>query len=73
MLEGRAADNGPWTEMSREVLDAAAMALSATETEDLDGVMEVGGRIVEVCKACHELYRDGRRKMGPPPDTAPLR
>ena len=73
MLEGRAADNGPWMEMSREMLDAAAMALAAAETEDLDGVIEAGGRIVEVCEACHEPYRDGGRKMGPPPDATPLR
>ena len=73
MLEGRAADNGPWMEMSREMLDAAAMALSAAETGELDGVVEAGGRIVEACEACHEPYRDGGRKMGPPPDAAPLR
>ena len=59
--------------MSRDMLDAAVMALSAAETEDLDGVMEAGGRIVEVCEACHEPYRDGGRKMGPPPDAAPVR
>ena len=73
MLEGRAPDTGPWMEMSRDMLDAAVMALSAVETEDLDGVMEAGGRIVEVCEACHEPYRDGGRKMGPPPDAAPVR
>ena len=54
MLEGRAADNGPWMEMSREIRNAAAMALSAAETEDLDGFMEAGGRIVEMCEVCHE-------------------
>ena len=74
MLEGRAPDDtGPWMEMSRDMLDAAVMALSAAEAEDLDGVMEAGGRIVEVCEACHEPYRDGGRKMGPPPDAAPVR
>ena len=67
MLKGRAADNGPWMEMSREMLNAAAMALSAAETEDLDGVMEAGGRIVEMCEVCHEPYRDGGRKMGRQP------
>ena len=60
-------------QMSREVLDEAATALSAAETENLDGGMEAGGRIVEVCEACHEPYRDVGRKMGAPPDAAPLR
>ena len=72
MLQGRAVDNGLWMEMSREMLDAAVVALKATESQDLEQLMEAGGLIVTVCEACHEPYRDGGRKMGPPPDAAPL-
>ena len=72
MLQGRALDSGLWMQMSREMLDSAALALAAAERQDLDQLMEAGGLIVAVCEACHEPYRDGGRTMGPPPDAAPL-
>jgi hypothetical protein len=67
MLEGRAKDNGNWMKFSTALADAAAAALKAAETKNVDGVLDAGDRIVPVCEACHEPYRDGGRKMGPPP------
>jgi hypothetical protein len=67
MLEGRAKDKGDWMKFSTALADAAAAALRAAEAKNLDALLEAGDRIVPVCEACHEPYRDGGRKMGPPP------
>ena len=67
MLDGRAKDRGDWMKYSSAMADAAAAALKAAEARNVDGLLEAGDRIVPVCEACHEPYRDGGRKMGPPP------
>jgi hypothetical protein len=67
MLDGRAKDNGEWMRFSSAMADAAAAALKAAEARNVDGILDAGDRIVPVCEACHEPYRDGGRKMGPPP------
>lgn len=67
MVAGRAKDGGNWMKFSTAMADAAATALKAAEARNVDGVLEAGDRIVPVCEGCHEPYRDGGRKMGPPP------
>ena len=67
MVDGRAKDKGDWMKFSAALADAAAAALKAAEARNLDALLEAGDRIVPVCEACHEPYRDGGRKMGPPP------
>jgi hypothetical protein len=66
-LAGRAKDNGDWLKMAAEFVDAAAAALRAAEMKNADGVVAAGDRIALSCETCHEPYRDGGRKMGPPP------
>jgi hypothetical protein len=66
MIEGRAKDQQDWMKMSAELVNAAAEALRATETKQIDRVLAAGDRIALICEACHEPYRDGGRKMGPP-------
>ena len=67
MVAGRAKDKGDWMKFSAALADAAAAALKAAEAKNVAGVLDAGDRIVPVCEACHEPYRDGGRKMGPPP------
>jgi hypothetical protein len=66
MLDGRAKDTGDWFRMSVELMDSAASALRAADQKNVDGVLAAGDRIAAICEACHEPYRDGGRKMGPP-------
>ena len=67
MVDGRAKDKGDWMKFSAALADAAAAALKAAQSKNLDALLEAGDQIVPVCEACHEPYRDGGRKMGPPP------
>ena len=67
MLDGRAKDKRDWMKFSAGLAQAAGAALKAAEARNLDALLEAGDRIVPVCEACHEPYRDGGRKMGPPP------
>ena len=46
MLEGRAKDAGAWMKFSTALADAAAAALRAARTKNLDGVLEAGDQIV---------------------------
>lgn len=68
MLEGRAKDTGQWMELAGALVDAGTAALRATDARDVNGVLDAGDRIAEVCEACHQPYRDGGRAMGPQPE-----
>ena len=66
MIAGRARDSGRWMDLSQALVDGGTAALKAAESKNTDTLMAASDWIVEVCMACHEPYRDGR-KMGPPP------
>ena len=69
MMDGRRQDEGLWMELAGAMADAGANALSAAEARDVDGVLDAGNALIEVCEACHQPYRDGGRPMGPPPEA----
>ena len=69
MMDGRRKDEGLWMELAGAMADAGANALSAAEARNVDGVLDAGNTLIEVCEACHQPYRDGGRPMGPPPET----
>ena len=58
MLPGRNAGDD-WLEYSRGLTDAAILALRAAEAKDSDALFDAGGRIYQVCLACHGQYLIG--------------
>ena len=67
MMDGRRKDDGHWMELAGAMVDAGAAALEAAEARSVDGVLDAGNVLIEICEACHQPYRDGGRPMGPPP------
>ena len=59
MMEGRAVDKGEWIKMSQAMIDAAKVALKATEAKSADGVLESGDAINVSCDNCHRRYQRG--------------
>jgi hypothetical protein len=55
MMPGRAAGDD-WIEYSRGLVDAGQLALQAAQAQDSDALFDAGGRIFQVCKACHAQY-----------------
>jgi hypothetical protein len=56
MMPGRAKDGGDWMKFAQELIDTSAVALRAAEAKDADRLLDVGGRIDEVCERCHKKY-----------------
>jgi hypothetical protein len=56
MMPGRAKDGGDWMKFAQELIDTSAVALRAAEAKDVDGLLNVGGQIDEVCERCHKKY-----------------
>lgn len=55
MLPGRAAGED-WVNHARELTAASKLALRAAQARDPDALFDAGGRIYEVCRACHSQY-----------------
>jgi hypothetical protein len=79
MLPGRARDNGDWMKLSKRLTDAALEAKAAVLDEDSKAMFDTGGKLYEVCTACHEQYLlpflgpDGLpTKLGPDGKPNPL-
>jgi cytochrome c553 len=64
MIAGRAKDTGDWMSHSLALVEEGAAALRAAEKKNPDALLAAGDKIVPVCMACHEKYRDGGRGMG---------
>jgi hypothetical protein len=45
-----------WTQLSRELVAGAKVAMAAAEKHDVDAVLEAGNGIYEVCENCHNKY-----------------
>jgi hypothetical protein len=56
LLPGRAVDEKEWTEYAQQLVDAGAEAKKAALAKDKEAVFSTGGRIYEICLACHEKY-----------------
>ena len=57
LIEGRAVDNGDWITMSRQLIDAAKLALKAVEAKSTEEVLTAGERVNESCDNCHAKYQ----------------
>jgi hypothetical protein len=66
MLGTRARDKDQWMKMSRALVDAAALAATATEKKDARALEAATDSITVACEACHRPYRDQGRQMGAP-------
>lgn len=55
MMPGRSAGED-WDEYSRGLLAAGKLAIKAAQEQDADALFDAGGRIYQVCKACHNQY-----------------
>ena len=56
LLPGRAEDAGDWREYSLALIALGKEAMAAAEAEDGDAVFEVGGKLYNLCVACHQAY-----------------
>lgn len=61
LLPGRARDDKEWRQYSLQLIAAGKEAMKAAEAKDKNAVFDTGGKIYEVCTACHEKY------LPPPP------
>ncbi len=55
MMPGRSAGDD-WNEYSRGLVAAGKLAMEAAQAKDGDALFDAGGRIYQVCKACHNQY-----------------
>jgi len=57
MMNGRAADNGDWMKISRQMIDASKVVLKAVEAKSPDKILESGEALNASCDTCHEKYQ----------------
>jgi hypothetical protein len=58
MLMGkRVVDDDDWIAMTRAMMDAAGVALKATEARDVEALFASGEGINEACDTCHTKYQ----------------
>lgn len=55
MLPGRAAGND-WIEYSRALSGTGRLVMGAAQAQDPDALFDAGGRVYQVCRACHDQY-----------------
>lgn len=55
MLPGRAAGDD-WIEYSTAMIDTGRLAMEAARAQDPDALFDAGGRVYQVCRACHNQY-----------------
>ncbi len=55
MMPGRAAGED-WVEYSHGLIEAGTLAMKAAQDQDADALFDAGGRIYQVCLACHNHY-----------------
>jgi hypothetical protein len=58
MMGRRVVDEGDWITMTRAMMDAAGVALKATEARDVEGLFASGEAINMACDACHAKYQE---------------
>jgi hypothetical protein len=55
MMPGRAAGDD-WVKYSADLVEAGKLALQAARDQDSDALFDAGGRMYQVCLACHNRY-----------------
>jgi hypothetical protein len=56
MFETRARDREDWMKFSQQLVDESVEAAKAAKAKDASALLDAGGRIYEVCLACHMKY-----------------
>lgn len=56
LVPGRAMDDGAWLDYSQALGAIGKEAMAAALAEDADAIFEIGGRLYNVCVACHLAY-----------------
>jgi hypothetical protein len=56
LLPGRAKEEEAWTTYAQQLTEAGAEAKAAALAKNKDAVFAAGGKLYEVCLACHEKY-----------------
>lgn len=56
MMGRRMRDEGDWVAWSRDLVDAGAQAMRATEARDPQALFDAGGEIYRACAGCHAQY-----------------
>jgi hypothetical protein len=56
MMGRRMRDEGDWIAWSRDLVDAGAAAMRATEARDPQALFDAGGEIYRACSGCHAQY-----------------
>jgi hypothetical protein len=59
MFESRAMDQGDWMTFAAQLVDRSVDAARAAEARDPEALLDAGGRLYEVCQACHMKYIPG--------------
>jgi hypothetical protein len=59
LLGNRAVDKGNWVKITQAMIDAATLALRATEAKSPAKILEAGEKLNETCDNCHLKYRRG--------------
>lgn len=57
MLGSRLIDKEDWIKMARGLMDAATVALKATEEKNVEKLLDSGEAINEACDTCHQKYQ----------------
>jgi hypothetical protein len=60
MLPPRAVDTAEWASFSRALIASAKVAQQAAQKRDVEGLLEAGNQIYEVCDGCHKKYMAAR-------------
>ena len=60
-----------WRDFATSLRNEASGAARAAKARSIDGLVEANGRIVAVCEACHDEYRDGGHGMTSDKQPAP--
>ena len=56
MFPSRAKDQDEWLTFAQRLVDESVSAAKAAEAKDAAALLDAGGRIYEVCTACHMKY-----------------
>ena len=60
MLVGnRVVDQGDWVKYSRALIEAAKVGMKATETKNVQGILDAGEELNATCDGCHGKYQRG--------------
>ena len=59
LIGNRAVDKGDWVKITRQMIDAATLALRATEKKSTEQILEAGEKLNETCDNCHNKYKRG--------------